>query len=156
MDFGKSLRGHRIFGDNKMWRGLVVMPLASSFAFAIFAANRDELPVWLQAGLWLLPIADYALLGFSCGLAFMLAELPNSFLKRQMDITPGGVSQIRELAVCCLLFDRFDSSLGVLLALQLQVPLSWQTWLYTLGIGGGIHWIFSYLLYLLGIKARPS
>ena len=44
IDGGKSLGGHRVFGDNKTWRGLVMMPLASSVVFAFAAAIRDAFP----------------------------------------------------------------------------------------------------------------
>ena len=138
-----------------MWRGLVMMPLAACLIFMAIALLRHALPVWLQYGLWDMPMTRYALLGFSCGLAFMLAELPNSFLKRRLNIAPGTAPTSNGLAVFCFVLDRFDSSLGALIALQLLVPIPWQTWLYTLGLGCAMHWFFSYLLYLLKVKVRP-
>ena len=35
IDFGRSVRGRRIFGDNKTWRGALVMVTASSAAMAM-------------------------------------------------------------------------------------------------------------------------
>lgn len=155
IDFGKTFAGKRIFGNNKMWRGLVAMPIASSLIFVAISAMRNKLPMWLQDGLWDLPSYAYAILGFSCGFTFMLAELPNSFFKRRLNVAEGTAPKNKLLASFCFLLDRFDSTLGALLALQLQVPISWQIWVYTLGIGGVMHWIFSYILYLLKVKARP-
>ena len=82
-----------------MWRGFMVLPVASSCAFAGLAYVRNALPEWLTNGMWGLPVTSYAFLGFISGLAFMLAELPNSFLKRQLGIVPGGTSQSLPLAV---------------------------------------------------------
>lgn len=155
IDGGRKLYKKRIFGENKTWRGLVMMPVASSAIFTLFSVLYEKLPEWLQNGLWQLPPSSYAILGFTCGLAFMLAELPNSFIKRRIGVAPGKAPKKFLPAISCFLLDRFDSTLGVLLVLQMQVPLLWQTWVYTLVIGSLVHFLFSYILYLLNIKSRP-
>lgn len=156
LDGGLCLRGHRLFGENKMLRGLMMMPLASSVTFALFASNRDYLPAWLSAGIWNLPSAQMAWVGFICGLAFMLAELPNSMFKRQLDVSPGEAPAAPALRWLCLIIDRVDSTLGVLIALSLMLPLHPMTWFWTLLLGSGLHWLFSIWLYRLKLKKRPS
>jgi CDP-2,3-bis-(O-geranylgeranyl)-sn-glycerol synthase len=155
IDFGHTWRGRRIFGQNKRLRGLIVMPLASAGAFALlgFASHR-LLPDWLAAGLWELTPGRYALLGLVAGLAFMLAELPNSFLKRQLGIPPGAVPRQRSARFICMLLDRLDSVLGVLIVVSLLVPVTLATWVWLLLIGPGVHALFSALLHRAGVKAR--
>jgi CDP-2,3-bis-(O-geranylgeranyl)-sn-glycerol synthase len=155
IDFGHSWRGRRIFGQNKRLRGLIVMPLASAGAFALLGALGDRLlPGWLAAGLWDLAPGQYAALGLAAGLAFMLAELPNSFLKRQLDIAPGALPSTGVSRAICLLLDRLDSVLGVLIVISLLVPVTLATWAWLLLIGPGVHALFSALLHRAGVKAR--
>lgn len=154
LDFGHTVRGRRIFGDNKRVRGLVVMPLAAAATFALLGALRAELPQWLARGMWDLAVSQYALLGLVAGLAFMLAELPNSFLKRQLGVAPGASPAAGWHRPLCALLDRFDSVLGVLVVISLLVPTPAMTWLWVLLIGPGVHALFSALLHRLGVKLR--
>ena len=156
LDGGLHLRGRRLFGDNKTLRGLMMMPLATSASFALFAASRECLPAWLSAGIWDMPTAQMAWVGMICGLAFMLAELPNSLFKRQLDVLPGDAPVSAPLRWLCLILDRSDSTLGVLIALSLMLPLHPMTWFWTLLLGSGLHWLFSIWLYRLKLKKRPS
>ena len=156
LDGGLHLRGRRLFGENKMLRGLMMMPLASAAAFALLGAAREYLPAWLAAGIWNLSPLMLSAVGFLCGMAFMLAELPNSLFKRQLDITPGGAPASSALRLFCLLVDRVDSTLGVLIALTLMLPLHPAVWLWLLLLGTGLHWLFSFWLYRLKLKRRIS
>lgn len=94
LDGGHTLRGQPLFGPNKTWRGVLVMPAAG----ALFGALQG----WLGAGAaaWLDPIdvarlgggssaLGHALVGAVLGAGYVLGELPNSFLKRQARIPPG-------------------------------------------------------------------
>ena len=82
---GRKLRGRRLFGDNKTWRGVLhdrgpdargdrPAPAGPGTAHGL-AEIRDAPP---------------ALVGALLGLGVFGGELPNSFLKRQLDIPPGG------------------------------------------------------------------
>ncbi len=154
VDGGLRFRGRRLFGDHKQVRGFMVLPLASAAAFALLALLRPGLPHGFSAGLWNLTMAEYAGLGFLCGLAFMVAELPNSFLKRQLGVAPGSKAQRRWLRPLLLATDRLDSVLGVLLVLSLLVPVSVATWCLLLATGPLLHAVFSTLLYRSGVKER--
>ena len=89
------------------------------------------------------------------GLGFMLGELPNSFVKRQLDIAPGAAPRGRLAAATSIVVDRLDSILGMLAAVSLVVPMSWRTWTCVLVLGPVIHGAFSVLLFRLGAKSRP-
>ena len=155
LDGGRTFRGRPIFGSNKKVRGFVVMVPASALAFVLVAqvAGRGDPG---SVGLWPLDPLGYARLGAWAGLGFMLGELPNSFLKRQMGIAPGALAAGRLAAVWQLAVDRLDSEMGMLLALSLVVPTPWQTCAIVLLLGWTLHWSFSVVLFRLRVKPRHA
>ncbi|MCI0517083.1 MAG: CDP-archaeol synthase [Woeseiaceae bacterium] len=154
VDFGARFRGRRVFGDNKRLRGFIALPLAAACAFAVIAEYRHFFPAPLANGLWPLSTLQYAGIGFAAGFAFVLAELPNSFLKRQLGVAPGKVPEQGWQRVLCLLLDRVDSTLGVLIVLSLLAPVPAMTWLWVMLIGPGMHAFFSAMLHRIGVKER--
>lgn len=155
LDGGLTLRGRRLFGPNKMLRGLMVMPVAAAGTFAALAAIREYLPGWIDAGIWDLTSGEFAALGFAAGLAFMLAELPNSFLKRQFDVPPGEAPDQGWLKPVCFVLDRCDSVLGVMVVVALAVPVPPATWVWVFLLGPMSHALFSAVLHGIGEKLRP-
>jgi hypothetical protein len=153
LDGGLTLRGRRLFGQNKTRRGFVVMVPASAGAFALLAVLTGD-PAAL--GLWPLSIPGYALAGAIAGFGFMAGELPNSFVKRQLDIAPGAAPRGPLATACQFAVDRLDSGLGMLLALNSFVAVSWRTVAVVLIAGPFIHWTFSVLMFHLGLKPRPA
>lgn len=149
VDQGLTLRGRRLFGDNKTWRGFVVMVPASGLAF--WGGSRLS-----DTGLWELSAAAWFALGLVSGLGFMLGELPNSFIKRQAGVRPGEAPTSVVLAGLCLVLDRTDSLLGALFAIWLVVPLPALAWVGCLVVGVGVHALFSWLLYKVGVKRRAA
>src|SRR5262249_12412993 len=112
LDAGATFRGRRLFGDNKTWRGALAMAsgvFALTLVLSRVPAYWARLPVEIrQAG----PV----LFGLLLGLGTVLAELPNSFLKRQLDIAPG--TQRRSLPGFLLtLLDQGDFVFGIWLTL---------------------------------------
>lgn len=95
------------FGRNKTWRGLILMP-----AFA--AAGGLTLLPWLE---W-----QSCLAGAAAGLGYVLAELPNSFIKRRLGIAPGALpSKHSWLGVAV---DQLDSGIGAAVAYALYPGIS--------------------------------
>ena len=153
LDGGLRFRGRRVFGANKTVRGFVVMVPAAGAAFALIAAvAADAAHAWL----WPLPLFSYALLGAWAGFGFMAGELPNSFLKRQLDVPPGAAARNRTAGLAHFTLDRLDSGIGMLAALSLVVEVPWLTWMYVLLIGPFIHWSFSLVMFRLGLKQRAA
>ena len=157
LDAGRSLRGRRILGDNKTWRGFVVMVPTVGVAFML-VHMAVQLCVGRDGGdaLWPLSTWQYGLLGCWVGFGFMFAELPNSFMKRQLGIHPGMAPENARAKSFSFIIDRLDSVVGGLLALALVVPLPLLTWLLILLVGPIFHWSFSFLLFQFGVKARPA
>ena len=153
LDGGLRLRGHRLFGANKTARGFVVMVPAAAAAFTLLAlASGDP----ARAGLWALTPGGYALLGAWAGFGFMAGELPNSFVKRQLDIAPGAAPRARAWTVLQFVVDRLDSGIGMLAAVSVAVHTPPMVWVYVLLIGPAIHWSFSLVLFRLGLKQRAA
>jgi len=128
-------------------RGLCLMLLS----VVLFAATPT-----LANGLWPISAREYGALGAWAGLGFMLGELPNSFIKRQLDVAPGRAPRGRVAALVSFAVDRLDSIVGSLIAIALVVPTPWMTWVFVVLIGPGIHFAFSVLLYRLGVKERAA
>ncbi|HVH57907.1 MAG TPA: CDP-archaeol synthase [Vicinamibacterales bacterium] len=152
LDGGRCFRGRRIFGAHKTVRGFVVMVPAAALAFALLATLAADA---VLRALWPLSPLTYALLGAWAGFGFMAGELPNSFIKRQLDVAPGAAADGWR-GVPHFLLDRFDSGLGMLTALSLAVHVPWLSWLYVLLFGLFIHWSFSVVMFRLGLKGRAA
>jgi len=154
LDGGLTLRGHRLFGENKTLRGFVVMVPATAIAFvsvALAAPGRSP----AEAGLWNLTPLGYAALGAWAGFGFMAGELPNSLVKRQFGVEPGRA--VRGAAFAWqFVGDRLDSGIGMLTAVSLAVPTPWRVWALVLLLGPAIHWAFSGVMFKLGIKPRAA
>jgi len=151
LDAGLTWRGRRLFGANKTIRGFIVMMPAAAAAFALLASAAPN-----GTGLWPLTTAEYAALGAWAAFGFMAGELPNSFVKRQLDVAPGAAAANPLATASQFLVDRVDSGVGMLVALSLVVPTPWATWAIVLLIGPFIHWSFSAVMFRLGIKPRPA
>jgi CDP-2,3-bis-(O-geranylgeranyl)-sn-glycerol synthase len=152
LDGGRTFRGRRIFGDNKTVRGFLVIIPATSLAMVGFGmvAQRANLAIWP------LSVPGLFLLGATSAFGLMLGELPNSFLKRQLDIDPGHPPKHRLGKIISALADRLDSVMGALLGAALVVEMSWATAAWCFVLGPPIHGLFSALLYVLGVKRRPG
>ena len=155
IDGGRLFRGRRLFGENKTWRGFVVMVPATGASFGLLsiAAAGSSTPV---AGVWPLSPIAYVGLGLLAGAGFMAGELPNSFLKRQLDIPAGAAARGSITRPLFFLIDRIDSAASMMLALSLAVPVPWPTWLYVALVGPALHGLFSLLVFRLGGKARAA
>lgn len=148
LDFGHTFRGRRLFGDNKTWRGMVVMVGVSSAGMVL--QQRMRIPA--------LELFDYGSVnGWACGallgLGFVLAELPNSLLKRQFDIPPGQQATGRAYWIFTGL-DQVDSVAGCLLALAVVWLPPWQVVLIALTLCSLVHVGFNLLFVLVGLKRR--
>jgi CDP-2,3-bis-(O-geranylgeranyl)-sn-glycerol synthase len=153
LDGGLTFRGRRVFGPHKTLRGFVVMVPAAAIAFGILALAAGD-PA--SAGLWPLRAGQYVLLGAWAGFGFMAGELPNSFVKRQLGVAPGGIGAAANVRVIQRAVDRLDSPAGMLVALSAVAPIPALTWTIALFIGPILHGLFSLLLFRLGVKARPA
>jgi len=120
LDGGAMFRGRRIFGDNKTWRGALTMfagVLVATLALWRGSGYGRRLPDAIQS-------AGPLTFGVLLALGFVLGELPNSFLKRQLDIAPGA-RRTSPVGVLLALFDQADFVLGEWLLLAPIWRMSW-------------------------------
>ena len=138
------------FGPNKTWRGFVVMPLATVAGVAL--AKLVE-PLFGDVLLARLSTSATWPLGVVLGLAYVAAELPNSYMKRRLGIAPGMVPEKNRTFF--VLLDQADSAIGCALAylLMLRIPLALAALLCVLG--PGVHLLVNLLLFAVGLRKRP-
>lgn len=139
MDFGKSYRGKRIFGDNKRWRGLV---FGTIFAGLIAGLEYSYLASFGAGHL----IPKFALVGALMGLGALVGDAIESFFKRQVGIKSGS---------SWFPFDQIDYIVGGLLFSYPFVHYTVQQITLIFAIYFGLHLVISYIGYLLKFKERP-
>jgi CDP-2,3-bis-(O-geranylgeranyl)-sn-glycerol synthase len=132
VDFGKTLPdGRPIFGRNKTFRGFVaglaagtVVGLAESYLF------------------------NYAILfGFIVSLGALMGDLTGAFLKRRLNIPPGGLLPV---------VDQIDFIIGaILFSLILPMPPDWALYVAILIITPPVHLLTNYLAYRFKLKNNP-
>lgn len=159
LDAGATFRGRRLFGDNKTWRGVVVMILAGAAAGALQGLLGGSALSGLSAlgGVWLV---DNTALGYALqygaahallGLGYALGELPNSFLKRQIDIAPGKTGA-GILGAGFFLLDQGDSVAACLLVGWLVFPLSGALVLLSITAMTLLHLLLNAALHKGGVR----
>jgi hypothetical protein len=151
LDGGAVWRGRRVFGANKTLRGAVVMTVVTALAAWLFAKAASG---WLG---WPAPIpfagAHPAAWGALLGLGYIVGELPNSFIKRRLDISPGAMGR----GAAGRLFwiaDQLDSLIGILLVV---LPV-WRPDLALVLVSAAmmllLHPLSAWVMMLAGLKDR--
>jgi CDP-2,3-bis-(O-geranylgeranyl)-sn-glycerol synthase len=107
IDGGATVRGRRMLGANKTWRGLIFGTLLGGVAGAVMQYTGLPFTWW-----W----------GFFLGFAALLGDSIKSFFKRQFDVRPGGR---------WMPWDQLDFIIVAFLMSLLFVRFSW--WAVVLG-----------------------
>jgi len=150
LDADRSWRGHRLFGDNKTVRGVIVMVSATTVAATVLLPLAPPVSP--------APWYGWTGLGALMGIAYLLAELPNSFVKRRLGIDPGDHGQGWRRAVQYLV-DQSDSVIGVALLLWWVLALPADEVVILAVVGVGVHAAFDVALHRFGVKGgvtRPG
>jgi hypothetical protein len=148
IDLGRTWRGRPIFGDHKTWRGAVIMVAGSAVGMALQSYVRAPALEFFDYGR-----VNVWLCGALLGLGFVLAELPNSFLKRRWGVPPGRQAEGVKYWVFTLL-DQLDSVLGCLLALALVWTPPWVVIATAVVLCSLVHIAFNLMFVWLGLKVR--
>ena len=148
IDRGVRVRGRALFGANKTYRGVLAVALGSSAGYVLQSfAPKLQPPPFRD-----LPFAAGAALGFAIGAAAMRSELPNSVLKRQLDIAPGAPGRGPASALFYVL-DQIDLLLGAWLVVSPWVRPSVPLVLWSIVFVIAVHQAVSSLGALLGMRA---
>lgn len=137
MDFGRSWNGHRIFGDHKTWRGI------------LFGAAVAVLVGWLQyrvitysaESIWFIVWVSGLL-----GVGALFGDAVESMFKRRIGIKPGQ---------SWFPFDQIDYIIGGLLFAAPFVDFSLGDVARIFVLYFGLHLVFSYIGFLVGLKDKP-
>lgn len=150
LDGGATFRGRRLFGDNKTWRGAIVIVAGVTLA-TLLLAQWDWWWERLPDGLSEEDPLPYGLL---LGLGVVVGELPNSFLKRQLDIAPG--SQRRSPGgVLLTVYDQADFVLAVwVLLLPLYAMAAWQA-AFAFAVVAAVHLVVNLIGFAIGARSGP-
>jgi CDP-2,3-bis-(O-geranylgeranyl)-sn-glycerol synthase len=151
IDAGKTLRGRQLFGANKTYRGIVAVALGTAVGVGLqVALHRGG----IARGAELLDYGSASVigLGLAMGAAAMLAELPNSMLKRQLGIAPGMAGGGVWSAVFYLL-DQVDMLAGVWLVLGFMITATVTRVLWSVVFLFIAHQVLTVVGYRLGMRA---
>lgn len=150
IDNGKTFRGKRIFGENKTFRGLFAVALGTALGCLIqMFLHRYE---FFQK----LALLDYSrvtviFIGLMMGVAAILSEMPNSFIKRQIDIAPGSTAN-GILKLFFYIFDQIDYLIGVWIVLAFFIGVTFQRIIFSAVFIFFSHQIISVFGYWLGMR----
>ena len=127
LDGGRVLAdGHRVLGDSKTWRGVLLSPLASGAGAALLG-----LPVGV---------------GVVIGAGAMVGDLLSSFAKRRLGVPSSGMT---------LGLDQIPEALLPLLAVAGEFALTWPTIVWMVAGFIMLELGLSPIFYWLGIRNRP-
>ena len=151
IDRGRKFRGKRLFGENKTYRGVVVVSLGTVIGFGL-----QSLLLHRIASVRSVELFDYAFfksvtLGVGVGGAAMLSELPNSFIKRRFEIAPGRAAKGWK-GVVFYVYDQIDFLLGSWLVLAIVVPVTVERVLFSSGLLLVAHQLMSSAGHALGMR----
>ena len=85
----------------------------------------------------------------------MVSELPNSFIKRQIDIAPGATTS-GILNLFFYIFDQIDYLVGVWIVFAFFVGVTFQRVVFSAVFLFFSHQIISLLGYWLGMRKTPT
>lgn len=155
IDGGKCLRdGKRIFGDNKTIIGFVSMVVFCIIAQMVCGIMCSILKLEQHNDLYTAR-SNTLILNFSFGLMigfiYMICELPNSFLKRRIDIPPGKTVS-GALGFAFFILDQVDSLIGVMWLLCWMANLGFSHYLQYIIVGAFTHIAVNFLLFIFKIR----
>lgn len=154
VDCGKSLNGKRIFGDSKSLLGFIGMMLGTSIAAIIWGAFLKYMGLEHYNIIYKNypnTVCFNLLSGAAFGFAYMIFELPNSFLKRRFDIDAGSRGRF-PVNIFTFVYDQIDSMIGVMLVLAIFARLSFSQYILAIILGGITHVLVNMILILFKVR----
>jgi len=151
LDRGHKFRGKRIFGDNKTYRGIVVVGLGTAIGFGLQSLLLHRIASIRGIELFNYSFFKAVALGLAVGVAAMLSELPNSFIKRRFEIAPGSAAKGWK-ALVFYVYDQIDFLVGAWVVLAIVVPVTVERALLSAGFLLVAHQLMSIVGYALGMR----
>jgi CDP-archaeol synthase len=151
IDAGATLRGQPLFGPNKTYRGVIAVGLGSAGAVGLQVLLHH---IGVARAAELLNYTDPGVVGqgFALGACAMLAELPNSVLKRQFGVAPGAAGS-GIVGLFFYVLDQIDMLVGVWVVLWLAVGVTASRVLWSVVFLFTTHQLLTVVGYRLGMRA---
>ena len=135
IDFGFKVWSKPLFGKNKTFAGFVIMGLFTMFfGLAIYSVLHNYFDYELD-----IPTIRLSVYFLLVGLAYSFGELPNSFVKRQLDIAPGEVAEKKIFKYIFFVIDNIDSVLACWLVYVWLFDFSVESTLVAVVVSAVIH-----------------
>ena len=155
IDGGKILNdGKRVLGNNKTIIGFISMIIFNILAQLICGNIYKTLGISSSLELyqefnnmWI----NNIIIGFLFGFAYMICEIPNSFVKRRLDINPGKTDKGIK-GIIFLVIDQIDSLIGVVLVLNIISDIGIIKSIMYVILGAFTHISINFILYKLKIR----
>lgn len=155
IDGGICIGNKRLFGDNKTWKGLIGYVLLNSICMLAWGMVCYTVPALAKYNFLYLRNQNTwqfnLFAGVLLGLGYSLFELPNSFLKRRIDIEPGKTLN-GFWSTFFVIVDQADSLFGCVLVVSLFYPMSIMFYFAYVALGAATHIILNVLLYLCHLR----
>lgn len=147
MDGGKKLRGVRMLGENKTWRGLIAGTITGALVAFIQATAFGVWPEFADyIGLPTMTTGTTLLVGALLGFGALMGDAVESFFKRQLRIAPGK---------SWVPFDQTDFIIGATLCTLPLMQLSLGVYIWALILLCLLHFFSSFVGWKIGMKKSP-
>ena len=141
-----------LFGQNKTLRGFVVMPVFTVIGFL----SLVPIEIWLKAN-DITPVLEginVLVIGAVSGFLYVLAELPNSFLKRRMGAAPGETPE--RFKIGFILLDQIDSALFIAVGYGVIFGFHWTVCVTAFVLSPVIALLVKRILYAARLKKTKT
>lgn len=142
IDLGLEVRGKRMLGPNKSWRGLLTGTLAGGLLGALVYPHLIN----SSQNIGSTTAPEHFIIGATIGFGALLGDAIESFFKRQKGIKSGS---------SWLLFDQLDYVFGAIIFSMIFVRLELAHYLAVIAFYFLGHLVMTYLGYLLKLKDKP-
>ena len=146
--------GKRIFGDNKTWKGLIGYIILNVFMACLWGLICGITKIEQYNFFYANHVNTFTYniaLGILLGLAYALCELPNSFIKRRLNILPGKTSQGTK-KIFFIILDQADSVIGCVLVVSLFYKIGLTMFIEYIALGTITHILINMILYFMKLR----
>lgn len=150
IDFNISIMDKRILGDNKTLLGPIIMGFGSIVAGIMLSIT----------GVFCTDFTSYLCISFNksvvffflIGLAYSFGELPNSFMKRMLNINPGIQARGKIKKTIFYILDKTDSIFAVAIVATIIYKLNLAEFIAIVVVGTTIHLLTDILMIRINLK----
>ena len=143
-----------ILGKNKTWRGFIGMVVFTTVWMVLLWILIPE-NMFFIGRFHTLSFLFVMLVGFLTGLGYVIFELPNSIIKRRLNIVPGS-NKKGFVGYLFMFIDQADSVVGIIIALYFIAPVN-MLQAFIIFIGGTVtHYLVNLGLYFAKLKNQKG